>query len=209
MRGIPPSLRAFPLAPCASCLLLVRKDPRPVVRLAIDCARRVLLVDSYNARDSHAYVNVHKNEMCRKFAQAGMLPVLTDAMLSMIQVAKEDTMEWLSIHQLVDMLNIFCSHGDIKVKTHVVESKVMRNVLKIINLGTKDGGGGSGPVEQLQIKVVVEQLVKGFTMLRSPAIMNALQKQHVIPVSVVVVMDVALSCRFAHSIVRCSLLFLH
>ena len=188
-------------------------DPRPVVRLAIDCARRVLLVDSYNARDSHAYVNVHKNEMCRKFAQAGMLPVLTDAMLSMIQVAKEDTMEWLSIHQLVDMLNIFCSHGDIKVKTHVVESKVMRNVLKIIGLGTKGGGGGSGPVEQLQIKVVVEQLVKGFTMLRSPAIMNALQKQHVIPVSVVAVMDVALSGRFAHCIVFFSIfvhvLFLH
>jgi hypothetical protein len=156
-------------------------DPRLVVRLAIDSSRRVLDVKAID-------VNVHKNEMCRKFAQAGMLPVLTDAMLAMCQVAKEDTSEWMHVHYLAKILHIFCNYGDITVKAHVVEPKVMRNALKIIDIGMSGKNTSTfGPIEKQNMMVLVEQLVKCIrvlSMVLSPAVINALQKQNVIPVLV-------------------------
>lgn len=151
-------------------------DPRPVIRRAIDTIRLVLDVKASG-------VNVHKNEMCRKFSQADILPALTQSMLDMCRVAGEIPKEWTYVQHLANLLHTFCYHGDIKVKANVVESIVMRNVLAIINLGNNQGG----PLQQQNMKVLISQLVKcisHLSMVMSPSVIEALQRENVIPMLV-------------------------
>lgn len=162
---------------------------RTTIRLAVDSARSVLTLNANS-------VNIHKNELCRLFAQAGMLPTLTDVLLGMVRCAGEDVRQWHYVQHVAGMLDKFCHIGDIKVKARAVEPRVMKNFLEIIDLGKQIGSGddfdGSHNsqgkiVSATQMEVLVGKLlgcISNISMVTTPAVINALQEAGVIPVLV-------------------------
>ena len=164
-------------------------DSRDIIHLAIDSSRTILELD-----EEASEINVHSNEMCRKFTQANMLHALVDTMNAIIATAGEQPTEWKYVQHLLKMLEKFVYKGDIKVKAHVVENRVMGQILKVIDtchtISSKTNDGQVGMYEISRKKHnaanLVKQLVRIIGRLSKVNIyqQSQLQKQNVIPVLV-------------------------
>jgi hypothetical protein len=135
-------------------------------------------------------VNIHKNELCRLFTQAGMLPALTDRLLEMVRCAGEDSRLWHYVQHAAVLLDKFCLMGDVKVKARAVEPRVMKNVMEVIRMGMRISAAEEHPqnvVAKAQMEVLLGKLlgcISSIAMVRAPAVITALQAAGVIPVLV-------------------------